>query len=106
MCASLLRDAGGAGAGAAGAAGTAPLFISDAMYRLWYGDARNSAAQSRPGCVSKAWNTSAQSDLPKYRRPSAGGPKNATLPPGTRTSNRSHRLRLATLWVTTITVRP
>src|SRR5580698_9151415 len=40
MCATLLRDAGGGGAGAAGAPGTAALFISDAMYRLWYGEAR------------------------------------------------------------------
>ena len=83
-------------------AGTRPAVT----YWAYSGDRLNSAAQSRSGSWSNAWNTSAQPGLPKCLSPSAGGPKKATRPPGTRTRRRSHTSRFATLCVTTMTVRP
>jgi hypothetical protein len=49
---------------------------------------------------------SAKSAWSKYRSASAGGPNQATHPPGASSSSWSQTCRLATLWVTTTTVRP
>ena len=47
----------------------------DDTYFRYSGAFRNWPAQSVSGVSAKAWNTSAQSSLAKYFRPSAGGPK-------------------------------
>src|SRR5215469_14745873 len=102
--ASRLADfGGGAALGAFGSDGIGSVVCGRLLlYRARYGDLRYSPAQSLSGSASNAWKTSAHSRLPKWCSPSAGVPKYAILPPGTRTSNRSQMPRLATEWVTTM----
>jgi hypothetical protein len=49
----------------------------------YIGDRWNSVAQSRPGSLSNAWNTSAQLALPKKLQGLRRRPVEGTRPPGT-----------------------